>query len=132
MNRGRTSERAQAAVELAFCLPVLVLILGAIYVFGQAFVEVQQVSHAASEGARTAAYNAGSANRAALVTEAVQDSAELNGGRLEGSQLNWSSTGSWAAGGNVTINVTYPLELDFGFVSLDRTITRSRTMRVIQ
>lgn len=128
----RTFERGQAAVELAICLPVLVLILGGIYVFGQALLEVQQVSHAASEGARTASFNAGSATRTAAVDTAVRDAAELDGGRLESSDISWTSGGTWAPGGNVTISVTYPVRLSFGFISLDRTITRSRTMRVIQ
>lgn len=133
MQTRRITERAQAAVELAICLPLLLLLLGGIYVFGQAFVEVQQLSGAASEGARTAAYNSREADRVALVESAVTNAAQLgSGGRLRPSQITVATSGSWTPGNSVTVSATYPVRLDFAFISIDRTVTRRRTMRVIQ
>ena len=124
----RTAERGQAAVELALCLPVLALLLGGIFVFGQAYLEVQQLSGAVSEGARTAAFNASNTNRSSMVSSAITGAST----RLDTSNLTVNApTGTWAPGGKVTVSATYHLKRDFGPIHLDRYVTKRRTMRVM-
>ena len=48
----RTRQRAQAIVELAFVLPVLLLLVMGIIEFGRIFMAQQTITHAAREGAR--------------------------------------------------------------------------------
>ena len=54
MRQRARNERGQAAVELALILPVLVVIVYAIFQFGQVYLQYQEVSAATSEGARKA------------------------------------------------------------------------------
>lgn len=124
------SERAQAAAELAVCLPVMVLVLGAIFVFGQALLEMQHLSAAASEGARANAYAATESGCSSKVDDAVRNAAELSGGRLAPGSLSVTDD-CGALTGSVTVTVTYPMQISFGPVSIDKTVSRSRTMRVM-
>lgn len=126
---GASRERAQAAAELAVVLPVLFVFLGGIFVYGRAFVEMQQIAGAANEGARRAIVSANEDDRHALVEAAARAAAEVDG--LDPDLMTVTPSGAWTSGDEVTVTVTYPLHIDLGPVSIDETITRERTMRVL-
>lgn len=55
MARGRCREDGQATLELAFCLPVVLLLIGAMIEIGLIAADQVRLEHAAREAARTAA-----------------------------------------------------------------------------
>ena len=78
--RRRHSERGQAALELALCLPILALLLLALVQVAVVVRDQVAVVHAAREGARAAAVTgAGPADGVA----AARSAARLNAGRLD-------------------------------------------------
>ncbi len=70
-------ERGQAMVEFALMLPILVTVMFAVIEMGDAYWKYQQLSAAASEGARKAivSRSLSSADREAAVETAVQNAA---------------------------------------------------------
>ena len=78
-------ERAQATVEFAMILPILCLILFAVVEFGMAFWTFQQVSAAASEGARRAAVSRTYGDRATRAEQAAESASPgLDAGQIHG------------------------------------------------
>ena len=124
-----TPERAQATVEFAMILPILCLILFAVVEFGMAFWTYQQVSAAASEGARRAAVSRTFGNRDTL----VRDAARAASPGLTASSMNVTTTSTWDPGDPVRVVVTYPEDITIlGISMFDRDLRVERTMRVEQ
>ncbi|MCW2921821.1 MAG: hypothetical protein JWL76_1695 [Thermoleophilia bacterium] len=124
-----TPERAQATVEFAMILPILCVILFAVVEFGMAFWTYQQVSAAASEGARRAAVSRTAGDR----TTRARDSARAASPGLTASSMNVTTTSTWVAGDPVTVVVTYPEDITImGKQLFHKDLKVTRTMRVEQ
>ncbi|MCW2956894.1 MAG: hypothetical protein JWO69_1763 [Thermoleophilia bacterium] len=119
-------------MEFALILPVIVLILFATVEFGRAFWTYQQVSAAASEGARRAAVSRNAPNRAATINDAVRNASP----NLQASSLSIDATSTWSPGAPVTVNVSYELDsVGIGLLTslgFDGTLDSSRVARVEQ
>lgn len=132
VRRTRGSEQGQAAVEFALVLPILMLFLFGTIEFGNAFWTYQQVSAAASEGARKAAVSRSSPTRTADIQGAIQAASPS----LKPAALTVTSTSTWAPAAPVTVKVAYKMDSigmgllqTFGFSG---TLTSTRTARVEQ
>jgi Flp pilus assembly protein TadG len=119
----------QSAVELALCLPLLLLVVTGIMVFGIAFNNYITLTHAASVGARQLAISRGqTTDPCATVASAVYSAAPLlkpssivftyvlNGTSYSGTSCNSGSTTTGAAGDLVLntsaqVFLTYPCSL---------------------
>ena len=120
-------ERGQATVELALILPVLCLILFAALEFGTAFWHFQQVSAAASEGARRAAVSRTVSTREDDIRTAVVNASPA----LDESSIGVSSSSTWNAGDPVTVTVTYPETIRvMGITFFSTNLVSRRTARV--
>ena len=116
-------------VEFAMVLPILVTILFATIQFGMAFWNYQQVSAAASEGARRASISRNDSNREDTVRNAVIAASP----KLDAGDLDVSTSSSWTAGQPVTVTVSYPQTISILGVELfDDDLEVSRTSRVEQ
>lgn len=128
--RPRTREDAQAMVEFAMVLPVILLLLFGALQFGIAFWKFQQVSHAASQGARVAAVSRTAASPSGRVVDAVK-AASPNLKDPAMSASNVTIIGSFTAGEPITVRVSYPLQLTvLGKAYYNGNITSERTTRV--
>jgi Flp pilus assembly protein TadG len=124
-----TPERAQATVEFAMILPILCLILFAVVEFGMAFWTYQQVSAAASEGARRAAVSRTAGNHDSLVQTAARNASP----GLTASSMQVTTSSSWAPGDPVTVTVEYPEDITIlGIQMFHKNLRVQRTMRVEQ
>lgn len=120
-------ERAQAAVEFALILPILCLVLFGALEFGTAFWRFQQLSAAASEGARRAAVSRTSATRTSEIQTAVQNASP----GLTAGSIGISTTSTWDPGDPVTVTLTYPEDITvMGFEFFSSNLSSSRTARV--
>lgn len=128
----RLSERAQATAELAMILPFMALMLGSVFVLGQAFVETQMVAGAASEAARKASFSFGSPNRDALAKAAGYNAAETGDSSFNPDDMDIVIAWPSEPGSEVRVQVSYPIQIDFGVFEIDETVVRTRSMRVIQ
>lgn len=125
--RPARTERGQATAEFALILPLLALILFATIEFGSAFWTYQQVSAAASEGARRAAVSRGVDDPNATVTTTVQNASP----NLDGDAFFVDIDSTWDPGDTVTVSVTYPLPINVVGVSFgDGDVTIARSARV--
>lgn len=121
-------EGGQAMVEFALVLPVLCLILFAALEFGTAFWHFQQLSAAASEGARKAAVSRTVSNRDAVIRDAVVNASP---GLRPSSRIGVSTSSTWTPGSSVTVTVTYPEDVSvMGITFFNRNLTSRRTARV--
>lgn len=75
----RTRQRAQAIVELAFVLPVLLLILMGIIEFGRIFMAQQTITNAAREGARLGILPTSTVSDVEGIVSTYMNTAGLNG-----------------------------------------------------
>ncbi len=124
-----TPERAQATVEFAMILPILCLILFAVVEFGMAFWTYQQVSAAASEGARRAAVSATFGDR----TTRVRDAARNASPGLTASNMTVTTSSTWTPGTPVTVTVEYPEDITIlGITMFHKNLKVIRTSRVEQ
>lgn len=130
-------ERGQAVTEFAVILPVLLLVLFAIFQFGIIFNNYIQVTAAAREGARKGAVNRTAGNCAAVVALATSAAKSAAPG------LTWTTSGagvtatdtctsnSLAQGSDFTITATYPWKVSIiGQVVAQGSLTSATTMRV--
>ena len=125
----RPQESAQAAVEFALVLPILCLILFAIIKFGMAFWTYQQVSAAASEGARRASISRTYTDR----TTRVQTAARSSAPNLTASSMTVTTTSAWTPGSPVTVRVSYPQNITvMGVTFFNGSLSATRTFRVEQ
>lgn len=122
----RRPESGQAAAEFAMVLPILMIVIFGIVEFGMAFWNYQQVSAAASEGARRAAVSRTNASHDSIVINAAK-----NATKLDSSKVNVSISSTWSAGSDVTVTVTYPQKVSImGVTFFDGTLTGRRTARL--
>lgn len=120
-------ERGQATVEFALVLPVLCLILFSVLEFGTAFWRYQQLSAAASEGARRAAVTRAAPDRTSQIETAVRNASPS----LEADQLSIAVSSSWRPGDPVTVAVSYPERISVvGISFFDANLVSRRTARV--
>jgi Flp pilus assembly protein TadG len=125
----RPREGGQALVEFALVLPILCVLLFGVMQFGIAFWTYQQVSAAASEGARKAAVSRTSPTRTSDITTAARSSAP----NLTSSSMGVTATSAWTAGSPVTVRVTYPVNITImGQTLFNSNVSISRTARVEQ
>ncbi|MHA7269860.1 TadE family protein [Arthrobacter sp. HLT1-20] len=103
--KNKDSERGAAAVEAAFILPVLLLLLMGIMEFGFLFNQQISATNAAREGARNAAIHyADPGYPASVATAATAAAPTLN---FAGSPaISYSSGSACGAGVKVTVTVT--------------------------
>lgn len=127
--RSRGDERGQATVEFAMMLPIICILLFAIIQFGMAFWTYQQVSAAASEGARRGAVSRASTSR----TTDIQQAARAASPNLVSSSMNVASSSTWLPGAPLTVTVTYPVQVRIMAITFfDDRLSVSRTARVEQ
>ncbi len=122
-------------VEFVVILPVLLIVLVAIYQFGQVFVNYMDVTSAAREGARKAAVNRSLGNCAAVDAAAVS-SAQSAASDLSMSSLTITVTrtctnNAYVQGGDVKVTATYPYSVNIlGMVVSSGTLSSATTMRI--
>jgi Flp pilus assembly protein TadG len=120
--REHDAERGAAAVEFALVVPLLVLLVVAIFEFGRAYHAQIALTAAAREGARVMAVTNRSAD-AISATRAAAPTLALSDGQIE---VNPSSC---SAGSNVTVRVTYPLSMITGLLGSGFTLNGHAVMR---
>ena len=132
-----SDERGQAVTEFAVILPVLMMVLFAIFQFGVVFNNYIQVTSAAREGARK-----GAVSRSAGSCSTVQ-SAAVTAAEAAAPGLNWSQSGAGVTvtdtctnnavqqGTDLTVTASYPWSVQiFGQSLVSGTLTSTTTMRV--
>jgi Flp pilus assembly protein TadG len=122
-------------VEFVVILPVLLLVLVAIYQFGQVFVNYMDVTSAAREGARKAAVSRTSGTCAAVdalaVSSAQSAASDLNTGSLGVTVTRTCTNNVYVQGGDVTVTATYPYSVSIlGMVVSSGTLSSATTMRI--
>ena len=122
-------------VEFVVILPVLLLVLIAIYQFGQVFVNYMDVTSAAREGARKAAVSRTAgvcATVDSLATSAAKGAAsDLNQASLNVTVGRTCTNNAYAQGSDVVVTATYPYSISImGMVVSSGTLTSATTMRV--
>lgn len=119
----------QAAVELAFVLPLLIALLLAIVQFGIAFNDYITLTDATRAGARKAAVSRLVGDNGASAVAAVKAAAS----DLTPSQLGVSVTSTdWTTPGNdVTVSATYPFSVSIlGWTVTSGTLTSTTKERL--
>ena len=131
MSRRRTNirnERGQTMVEFALVVPILCVVLFGILQFGALYNDYVTLTDATRVGARKAATSRHEANPEAAAEAAARNSAKgLDAGDLD---INVSAT-AWEHGESVTVEATYPYEIDLlGLVVASGDLTSETTERV--
>jgi Flp pilus assembly protein TadG len=122
-------------VEFVVILPVLLLVLIAIYQFGQVFVNYMDVTSAAREGARKAAVSRSAGTCAAVdalaVSSAQSAASDLNTSNLTVTVTRTCTNNAYVQGGDVTVTATYPYSVSImGLVVSSGSLSSSTTMRI--
>lgn len=113
--------------EFALVLPVLAMLLFAIFQFGIVFYNYVQITDATRSGARKAAVSRDLPDPAASATAAVRSSA--NG--LDQSNLDVTVNSSFTRGADVTVTTSYPYSISLlGLVIKSGRMTSTTTERV--
>lgn len=100
------NKKGQAMVEIAIIIPILLIILMAIFEFGRIFNAYLIITHASREGARSAALGSDDIQ----ITQTVNNSITY----LDTSKLTISISPSQSSrnrGTNVTVNLQYDLDI---------------------
>ena len=128
--RSRVSEnRGQATAEFAIVVPILLLILLAIFQFGLAFNDYLSLTDAVREGARKAAVSRHLVDPDEYVKEEVVKSGTDLGPDFGVEDVTVSST--WGPGEDVTVSATFPYSINLlGFVVREGDLTSTTTERV--
>jgi Flp pilus assembly protein TadG len=121
-------ERGQTMVEFALVIPILCVVLFGILQFGALYNDYVTLTDATRVGARKAATSRHEDNPEAAAEAAARGSAKgLDAGDLN---ISVSATG-WEHGESVTVEATYPYEIDLlGFVVASGDLTSETTERV--
>ena len=121
-------ERGQTMVEFALVAPLLCLILFGILQFGALYNDYVTLTDATRVGARKAAVSRHEADPAGAAETAARNSAA----GLDQAELDVAVTATaWEHGGSVTVEATYPYEIDLlGFVVAAGDLTSETTERV--
>jgi Flp pilus assembly protein TadG len=122
------SERGQTMVEFALAMPVLCLVLFGIIQFGILFNDYLSLTDATRVGARKGAVSRTAPSPAAVTEAAVRNAAsDLSPGSLD---VDVIAT-SWTAGGELTVEATYPYDVNvFGVVVASGLLKSSITERI--
>ena len=132
--RSLRTQRGQAVTEFAVILPVLLLVLLAIYQFGVVFNNYIQVTAAAREGARKAAVSRTAGSCSAVQTTAI-NAAKAAAPGLDQSKIGVTVTATctnnaYAPGTDTTVKVTYPYSISIlGKIVTSGSLSSSTTMR---
>ena len=115
-------------VEFVMVVPVLFLVLFGIIQFGVLYNDYITLTDAARVGARKAAVSRQTGDPVGLATTATKNAAS----DLELAKLGVSVTATaWAAGADVTVEATYPYEVNImGVVVSSGTLKSSTTERI--
>ncbi|HYX84010.1 MAG TPA: TadE/TadG family type IV pilus assembly protein [Gaiellales bacterium] len=128
------NQQGQAVTEFAVILPVLLLVLLAIYQFGVVFNNYIQVTAAAREGARKAAVSRSAGSCASVQTMAINAAKSAAPG-LDQSKIGVTvsatcTNNQYAAGSDTKVTVTYPYSVSIlGKVVASGNLSSSTTMR---
>jgi Flp pilus assembly protein TadG len=133
--RHRKRQDGQAVVEFVVILPVLLLVLMAIYQFGQVFVNYMDVTSAGREGARKAAVSRQAGTCTSVdnlaITAAKAAASDLTQSSLNVTVTRTCTNNAYAQGSDVTATATYPYAISIlGMVVSSGTLSSSTTMRV--
>ena len=121
------NENGQSMTEFALVLPVLAMLLFAIFQFGIVFYNYVQITDATRAGARKAAVSRDTPDPAASATATVRSSA--NG--LDQSNLDVAVNSSFTRGSDVTVTTSYPYSISLlGLVIKSGRMTSTTTERV--
>jgi Flp pilus assembly protein TadG len=128
------NQRGQAVTEFAVILPVLLLVLLAIYQFGVVFNNYIQVTAAAREGARKAAVSRANGNCATVqgiaITAARSSAPGLDQSKMAVTVTATCTNNAYAPGTDTTVTVTYPYAVSIlGRVVASGSLRSSTTMR---
>jgi Flp pilus assembly protein TadG len=127
--RSVRSSDGQTLVEFALVIPLVILLLLAIFQLGRAFAESIQVTNAAREGARKALIS----RNAATGVQGVVNAAKGSTWSLDPSKMDVSvdTPGPWTGGQTVAVTVTYPYSINImGMVVAAGTFSSSSSARV--
>jgi Flp pilus assembly protein TadG len=125
--RIRREEKGQTATELALVLPVFCLLLFGVIQFGILFNNCVTVTDAVRAGARKAAVSRLESNPCGAAETAVRNAA----GGLDQSKLLYTCSSSWQPGADVSVEASYPYEINLlGFVAASGRLTSKTTERV--
>lgn len=114
-------------VEFAIIVPILLMIVLAIFQFGIVFHNYITITDASRAGARQASVGRGMANPTGVAVARVRGSAA----NLDQSKLGVSIQSSWAQGSDVTVTVSYPYSVSIlGMVVKSGTLATQTTERV--
>ncbi len=125
--RIRKEEKGQTATELALVLPIFCLLLFGIIQFGILFNNYVTVTDAVRAGARKAAVSRLESSPCGVAEDAVRKAA----GGLDQAKLTTGCSSSWQPGTDVTVEASYPYEINLlGFVAASGRLTSKTTERV--
>ena len=129
MRHIRRNENGQALVEFALVAPILFLLLFGIIQFGIAFMHSVTLTDAIRTGARKAAVSRSAADPTQATKNAVLGAAsDLDAGTLA---QRIKVTSSWQPGANVTVEATYPYQINLlGIVVASGDLHSTTTERV--
>ena len=120
-------ENGQTMTEFALVLPLVAMLLFAIFQFGIVFHDYVQITDATRAGARKAAVSRDLPDPAASAAAAVKSSAS----GLDPSNLDVSVSSSFTRGSDVTVTATYPYSISLlGIVIKSGRMTSTTTERV--
>jgi Flp pilus assembly protein TadG len=125
--RLRHDEKGQTATEFALVLPVFCLLLFGIIQFGILFNNYVTLTDAVRAGARKAAVSRLEPSPCGAAEAAVRSA----GGGLDQGRLAVTCASSWTPGGDVTVEASYPYEINLlGFVAASGNLTSKTVERV--
>ena len=129
--RLRSDEKGQTATEFALVLPVFCLLLFGIIQFGIIFRDYVTLTDAVRAGARTAAVSRLESSPVAVVEASVRNSATGIDKPCSTPGLCVTVSSTWQRGQDVTVEATYPYEINLlGFVAATGVLTSRTTERV--
>ena len=105
-------EDGQAAVEMAFILPILAALMLAIAQFGIVFNNYVTLTDATRQGARKAAIARFTGDQGAAAMALVKSSATSLDWTQPGASVTVTSTDWTTPGSDVTVTATYPYSID--------------------
>jgi Flp pilus assembly protein TadG len=126
--RHNRREEGQTMVEFALVMPVLLVVIFGIIQFGILYNDYISLTDATRIGARKAAVSRQTADPVGLATTAVRNAAA----DLDASELQIAVRATvWAPGADVTVETSYPYELDImGIVVASGRLKSSTTERI--
>jgi Flp pilus assembly protein TadG len=120
-------EQGQAMVEIAFVLPILLLLILGIMQFGIAYNHYLTLVDAVRAGARTAAVSRQETDPSGAAEARVRSAAS----DLDQSNLDVTVESDWKLGDDVKVTGEYPYEIDLlGIVVKRGNLTSTTTERV--